>query len=63
MFQRSPKIAIKGGVLLIAVTAVFAAWVRPFYFTDQTILGGLLFFELLIAAICFYRRFFLPALL
>ena len=62
MIERLPKLAVAGGTLVLAA-AFFAAWLRPFYFTNQTILGGLLFLELLVATICFYRRFFFPALL
>src|SRR5215469_11993735 len=63
MIERLPKHAVAGGILAVAAAAFFAAWIRPFYFTNQTILGGLLFLELLVATICFYRRFFFPALL
>jgi len=63
MIERLPKLVVAGGVLAVAAAAFFAAWIRPFYFTNQTILGGLLFLELLVATIFFYRRFFFPALL
>lgn len=63
MMERLPRFAIVGSILVVVAAAFLTAWVRPFYFTSQTIIGGLLFLELLVAAICFYRRFFLPALL
>ena len=63
MIERLPKLVVAGGILAVAAAAFFAAWIRPFYFTNQTILGGLLLLELLVATIFSYRRFFFPALL
>src|SRR5215469_10275813 len=51
MIERLPKLVVAGGILAVAAAAFFAAWIRPFYFTNQTILGGLLFLELLVASI------------
>ena len=61
--ERLPRLVVAGSIPVVVVAAFLVAWLRPFYFTNLTTLGGLLFLELLVAAICFYRRFFLLALL
>lgn len=58
--ERLPKsVLIVGAVLAPLVLAVFAYW-RPWYFSGQTYLGGLLLLEFLVAAVWMYRQIFFP---
>lgn len=59
---------ISSGVLVAsAITAplllAYMAYSRPWYFTSQTYLGGLILLELLIAAVWMYRRVFFPVVI
>jgi hypothetical protein len=52
-------VAISLGLLFLA----YIAYAQPQYFTSQTYIAGLLLIELLIAAVCFFRRVFFPLVL
>src|SRR5579862_8264952 len=59
---------ISNGVLVAsAITAplllAYLAYSRPWYFTSQTYLGGLILLEFLIAAVWMYRRVFFPVVI
>lgn len=58
-FPRSVVVAIAVVGLLLLVCF---AYLRPVYFTSVNYLGGLLFFEVLLAAVWFYPRIFFPLL-
>jgi len=58
MFERIPKSVLVGVVLVAVFLALYAAYTRPWYFTDYTYLGGILFLEILAVAIWMYRRVF-----
>ncbi|HEX3741619.1 MAG TPA: O-antigen ligase family protein [Terriglobales bacterium] len=60
MFDRIPKPVLIASLLLVPIALTYLAYTTPAYFTSQTYLGGLLFLELLIAAIWMYRQVFFP---
>ncbi len=63
MTERIPKsVLIAAGLLAISALG-YAAYSRPWYFTSQTYLSGLIFLEFLLAAVWMYRRFFFPVVL
>jgi O-antigen ligase len=49
--------------LLTVSGLIYAAYSRPWYFTSQTHMSGLIFLEFLLAAVWLYRRVFFPVLL
>lgn len=64
MTERIPKIllitaAAAAGLLLIALLV----YTRPGYFTSPTYVGGLVLIEVIVAAICMYRRVFFPVVM
>jgi O-antigen ligase len=61
--ERIPKGVLVGGVVLAPVLLAFLAYSQPGYFTSQTYLGGLVFLELLFAAVWMYRQVFFPIVL
>lgn len=60
MTERLPKSLLAGGMVLASLVLAYAAFSRPWYFTDKTYLGGLVLLELLLAAVWQYRRVFFP---
>ncbi len=47
-------------IVLIALVLAYFGYSRPGYFANQTNLAGLVFLEVMVAAVCFYRRVFFP---
>ena len=58
MLERIPRSVLVGGGLIAALVAAYASYTRPWYFTNKTYLGGLLFLEVLLAAVWMYRQVF-----
>lgn len=60
MTERIPKgVLISGAILCLPIIAYFA-YARPGYFTDPTLLGGLVLCEVVAASLWFYRQVFFP---
>jgi O-antigen ligase len=63
MTERIPRsVFIAAGLLAVSALG-YAAYSRPWYFTSQTYLSGLIFLEFLLAAVWMYRRVFFPVVL
>ena len=63
MTERIPRsVFIAAGLLAVSALG-YAAYSRPWYFTSQTYLSGLIFLEFLLAAVWMYRRIFFPVVL
>jgi O-antigen ligase len=60
MTERIPRSVIAGAALFGPLFLAYLAYSRPGYFTSQMYLVGLLFLEVLVVAVCFYRRVFFP---
>jgi len=59
-----PRGLLVGGAIAVALTLIYLAYSRPWYFTSQTDLTALLGLEILIVAVWLYRRvFFLVVIL
>jgi len=58
-----PKFLLIAGAGFTALLLAFFAFSRPWYFTSQTYLGGLILLEFLIAAVWFYKRVFFPVVI
>ncbi len=58
-----PKFLLIAGASIAALTLGFMAFSRPWYFTSQTYLGGLILLEFLLAALWFYQRVFFPVII
>ena len=59
MTERFSKSVLVGAVLAIGLPALFYfAYSRPWYFTSKTYLLGLVFLEIVVAAVWMYRQFF-----
>jgi O-Antigen ligase len=63
MNERFRRATFVVGAASAAVILTYAAYSRPWYFTNQMYLGGLLFLECLTALVFVYRRMFFLALL
>jgi O-antigen ligase len=63
MTERLPKSALVGGIVLASLILAYAAFSRPWYFTDKTYLGGIVLLELLLVAVWLYRSVFFPAVI
>jgi O-antigen ligase len=61
--ERIPRYVFVAGTLLGLLFMAYVAYSRPGYFTSETYIAGLLLLELLVAAVCFYRRVFFPLVL
>jgi O-antigen ligase len=57
--ERIPRSVLAGVAVLVPLMLAYLAYSRPGYFTSQTYIGGILVLQLVIAAVCFYRRIFL----
>lgn len=60
MPDRFSKVALIAGAALCVPLVAYSAYARPGYFTSPTYLGGVVLLELLVAAVCLYRRIFFP---
>lgn len=63
MTERIPRSVFVTATLLGLSALLYAAYSRPWYFTSQTYLSGLIFLELLLASLWFYRRVFFALVL
>lgn len=63
MTERLPKSMLVGGIVLASLVLAYAAFSRPWYFTDKNNLGGIVLLELLLAAVWLYRSVFFPAVI
>ncbi|HEY1679245.1 MAG TPA: O-antigen ligase family protein [Candidatus Sulfotelmatobacter sp.] len=63
MRDRIPKFVPIAAVIAVPVLLTFLAYTSPGYFTSQTYLAGLLFMEIMIAAIWMFKRAFFPLIL
>jgi len=63
MAEGMTKFLLVAGAGCAALVLAFFAFSRPWYFTSQTYLGGLILLEFLIAAVWFYRRVFFPVVI
>ena len=63
MTERIPRSIIIAAALLAIPALGYVAYSRPWYFTSQTYLTGLIFLEFLLAAVWMYRRVFFPVIL
>lgn len=60
MNKRTTKLLVAGATAFSVPTLLYLAYRRPGYFGSSTYLGGLVFLELVLAAIWFYRKVFFP---
>src|SRR3954470_14495476 len=63
MPERVPKNVIIAAAVLAVPALAYFAYSRPWYFTSQTDMAGLIFLEFLLVALWMYRRVFFPAVL
>ncbi|HTS04199.1 MAG TPA: O-antigen ligase family protein [Candidatus Eisenbacteria bacterium] len=63
MSQRITKGFLVASALTAPLLLAYMAYSRPFYFTSQRYLGGLILLEFLIAAVWMYRRIFFPVVI
>jgi O-antigen ligase len=56
--ERFPKVALLATAPLFVLLLAYLAYTRPGYFTNTTLLGGMIFLECLLAALWMYRRIF-----
>jgi len=63
MTDRIPRSVVFGAVVFAPMFLAYIAYSRPWYFTSQTYLGGLILLEFVIAAVWMYRRVFFPVLI
>ena len=60
MIERIPKSVFIAAVVLGSLVLAYFAYARPWYFTSEAYLGGLVLLELVAAAVWMYRRVFFP---
>ena len=60
MTERIPKSILIAAVVLGPLVLAYFAYARPWYFTSEAYLGGLVLLELVAAAVWMYRRVFFP---
>lgn len=60
MTDRLPKIVLISATILCSLLLPYAAFSRPGYFANVNFLGGLVFLELMVAALWMYRSVFFP---
>lgn len=63
MTERIPKSVFIAAVPLAISALAYAAYSRPWYFTSQSYVSGLIFLEFLLVAVWMYRRIFFPVVL
>ena len=63
MTERIPKSLLLVALALFPLSLAYFAYSRPWYFTSQSYLTGLIFLEFLMVAVWMYRRFYFPVLL
>jgi len=61
--DRLPKSVLVAGAILGLLILAYAAFSRPWYFTSQTYLGGLLLLEFLVVALWLYRHVYFPVVI
>jgi len=59
----APRVRRVLGIFTSCVLAIYLLFKRPFYFTNPTILGGVIFLQLLLAVLAKFRDAFFPALI
>ena len=60
MSDRSLKVVIIAAAVFCPLVLLFLAYSRPFYFTSEIYIGGLVLLEALAAAVWLYRQVFFP---
>ena len=60
MTERLPKIVLISAAVLCSLLLPYAAFAWPGYFANVNYLGGLVFLELIVAAVWMYRSVFFP---
>jgi hypothetical protein len=60
VIERIPKSVLIAAVVLGPLVLAYFAYARPWYFTSEAYLGGLVLLELVAAAVWMYRRVFFP---
>jgi O-antigen ligase len=60
MIDRVPKVAFMSAAVVGPLLLAFAAYSQPGYFTSQTYLAGLIFIELMVAAVWNFRHAYFP---
>ena len=63
MTDRIPRSVLLASLVLAPMFLAYIAYSRPWYFTSETYLGGLILLEFVIAALWLYRRVFFPVLI
>jgi hypothetical protein len=63
MTDRLPKIALFTAVIISVPVLMYLAYTRPFYFSSQVFIGGLIGLELLLVSLSMYRRVFFTLVL
>ncbi len=63
MMSRIPKSVAAAAVVAGAIALAYMAWSRPWYFTSQAYIGGLILLELVLAAVWKFRQVFFTALI
>ena len=63
LISRVPKSLLVTVAVIGALAMVYLASSRPWYFTSQTYLGGVILLELVIAAVCKFRQVFFTLLI
>lgn len=63
MTERIPKKVIHLAIAGLATALAYFAYTRPWYFTSQSYLSGLIFLEFVVAAVWMYRRYFFAVVL
>jgi hypothetical protein len=63
MTDRLPKIALFMAAIVSVPVLMYLAYTRPFYFSSQLFISGLIGLELLLAALSMYRRIFFTLIL
>jgi len=63
VIERIPRSAFIVAFALAPLVLAYLAYSRPWYFTSQTYLGGLILIEFLVAAVWLYRSVFFPVVI
>jgi len=63
VIERLPRLAVIAGAILSLPLLAYMAYSRSVYLTSPTFLGAFVVLELLLAAVCVYRRYFLGIVL
>ena len=63
MTERIPRRFLVAALFLGISVLVYGAYSRPWYYTSETYISGLIFLEFLLASVWLYRRIFFPVVL